>query len=149
MGELVSEFLNRAVREVMTTDPATVHPTQHLSVVRHAMMASHGHHVPVVDEGRFIGLLAPADLLRVLPANAYEQAPEVVDRMLDRVTVRAAMQEDVVTVGPNLALRDAARQLMGGGFHCLPVVDDRRHLLGLLTTSDLVRALLDAGDHRR
>ncbi len=148
MAERVREFLNQPVHAVMTRDPACVHPTQHLSVVRHAMMAAHGHHVPVIDEGRFIGLLAPSDLLRVLPGDAYERAPESLDPLLDRVSVRTAMQEDVVTIGPDATLREACARWLQGGFHCLPVVDAGGALRGLVTTSDLMRALLAAADER-
>jgi len=43
-------------------------------------------------------------------------------------------------------VRDACQELARGGFHCLPVVDAHGALLGLVTTSDLIRALLEADD---
>ncbi len=136
------DLLERSVADLMTSDPASVHPTQRLSVARHGMLASGGHHVPVVEDGRFIGLLTPSDLLQVAPSNAYAMDPDVLDRTLDRVTVRHAMQEDVLTIRADATIGDACRLFARGGFHCLPVVDDEGALCGLLTTTDIVRALL-------
>lgn len=146
MAELVRDLLARSVRGVLTSDPATVHPSQRLSVVRHAMIASGGHHVPVVDDGRFVGLVAPSDLLRVLPPDAYAKDPDALDRTLDRVDLRKTMQEDVLTIPPEATVRDACEKLARGGFHCLPVVDGHGKLVGVVTTSDLIRALLEADD---
>lgn len=145
MAVSLAEFLAQPVGAVMTRDPATVHPTQRLSVVRHGMLASGGHHVPVVEEGRFIGMITPADLLRVMPPDGFARDPDALDRALDRVSVRQAMQEDVVTLPARASVRDAAAALGRGGFHGLPVIDDHASLVGVVTTSDLMRALLAAG----
>lgn len=147
-GGSIAEVFDRPVWAIMTADPAAVHPTQRLSVVRQAMLASGGHHVPVVEDGRFIGLIAPADLLRVLPANAYSKDAEAIDRALDHVPIREAMQEDVVTIGIDASVRDACELLARGGFHCLPVIDQKGEIAGILTTSDIIRALVDT-DRRR
>jgi acetoin utilization protein AcuB len=136
-------WLDEPVSALMTVDPASVHPTQRLSVARHGMMASGGHHVPVVEDERFIGLLTPSDLLQVAPSDAWAMDPDVLDRALDRVGIRHAMQEDVVTIAAHATVRDACRLFARGGFHCLPVVDEHGALVGLLTTTDIVRALLD------
>lgn len=141
MATLV-EFLAQPIDAVMTRDPATVHPTQRLSVVRHGMLASGGHHVPVVEEGRFIGMITAADLLRVMPPDGFARDPDALDRALDRVSVRHAMQEDIVSLPARASVRDAAAAFARGGFHGLPVVDDHGTLVGIVTTSDLVRALL-------
>jgi CBS domain-containing protein len=138
------DWIEQPVSELMTVDPASVHPTQRLSVARHGMMASGGHHVPVVEDDRFIGLLTPSDLLQVAPSDAWAMDPDVLDRALDRISVRHAMQEDVVTIAPDATVREACQIFARGGFHCLPVVDERGTLRGLLTTTDILRALLPA-----
>ena len=52
------------------------------------------------------------------------------------------METNVVTVDKNARLRDAAEKLCMGGFHALPVVDRRRQLVGIVTSSDLIGELL-------
>jgi acetoin utilization protein AcuB len=144
MVATVPELLACPVRVIMMADPAVVHPTQRLSVVRHAMLASGGHHVPVVEDGRFVGLITPADLLRVGPTDAYARSPAALDDALDHVPVRTAMQEDVLTIAPTATVREASERLSHGGFHSLPVVDAAGRLVGIVTTADLLRALLAA-----
>jgi CBS domain-containing protein len=139
-------LLDTPISALMTLDPASVHPTQRLSVARHGMIATGGHHVPVVEDGRFIGLLTPSDLLQVAPSDAWAMDPDALDRALDHVSVRHAMQEDVVTIAPDAMVRDACRLFAHGGFHCLPVVDERGVLRGLLTTTDIVKAMLSRGE---
>jgi CBS domain-containing protein len=50
------------------------------------------------------------------------------------------MTTELVTLRPDHTLRDAARRFATGGFHALPVVDGEA-LVGLLTTTDLMRLL--------
>ena len=125
----------------MTPDPAVVDPSQHLSEARHRMIASGGHHIPVVENRRFVGLLSPSDLLRVTPRDAYAMDPDAFDDALAELSVRHAMQEDVLTIGPDVTVRAACGHFAKGGFHCLPVVDAAGVLLGVLTTTDIIRAL--------
>jgi CBS domain-containing protein len=87
-------------------------------------------------------MITPADLLRVMPPDGFSRDPEVLDRTLDRVSVRQAIQEDVVSLPARSTVREAAATLGRGGFHGLPVVDEHGLLLGLVTTSDIMRGLL-------
>ena len=52
------------VGEVMTTDLFTAAPEQRINDVAHEMQARHIRHLPVVDEGRVVGMLSLRDLLR-------------------------------------------------------------------------------------
>jgi CBS domain-containing protein len=135
-------FLDQPVSVLMTSNPAVVDPAQRLSDARHRMLASGGHHIPVVQERRFVGLLAPSDLLRVTPSDGYAMDPDAFDKALADVSVRHAMQEDVITIGPDVAVRAACALFASGGFHCLPVVDVDGRLVGVLTTTDIIRALV-------
>lgn len=56
--------------------------------------------------------------------------------------VRAVMQSQVVTLRPEMSARDAERILAEHRLTGAPVVDERQHVLGVVSQSDLVR--LDA-----
>lgn len=54
-------------------------------------------------------------------------------------TVRDLMQRDVVTVGPEVTVRELTRILSEGGISGVPVVTDAGEVLGVVSTSDVVR----------
>jgi len=67
-------------------------------------------------------------------------------RLFSRIPVRELMH-DAVTVGPDTQVRDAARILIESNFGCLPVVDAKGALVGIVTEADFLRLtvrLLDA-----
>lgn len=49
------------------------------------------------------------------------------------------MTRSVVTAAPSTSLRDAITKLLANGISGLPVVDEQRHLVGILTEGDLLR----------
>ena len=55
--------------------------------------------------------------------------------------IRTLMHAQVITVGPDAALIDVAREIAAHGIGAVPVVDDELHLLGLVSTSDVVGLL--------
>jgi CBS domain-containing protein len=55
--------------------------------------------------------------------------------------IRAVMNAQVVTVGPDAPLIEVARQIGAHGIGAVPVVDAEQRLLGLVSTSDLVGLL--------
>jgi CBS-domain-containing membrane protein len=49
------------------------------------------------------------------------------------------MTSPVVTVTPDTSLRDAAAALVEHGINAMPVVDDGRRLVGIVSEADLLR----------
>jgi acetoin utilization protein AcuB len=61
---------------------------------------------------------------------------------LDDTLVEAAMTADPVTVVPGTSIEEAASLVLVKRIGCLPVVENGG-LVGIITTTDLLRALLD------
>ena len=134
---------NVPVHEIMAADPVTVHEKQKLSEVHRLIVDRKIHHVPVVSGRRLIGLISATDLLRVSWGDVNKQDPRQVDALLDTLTIRDAMQEDVVTVRRTETVRRAAELLAQGEYHSLPVLDDDEQLVGVVTSTDVIRYLLE------
>lgn len=134
--------LAASVSSIMTRDPVVVTPEDKLSDVRKLISEHRVHHIPVVQGGRFVGLITTTDLFRMSFGNTYGQDPETVDALLDTYTIRDAMIEDVLTIQAGETIRRAA-ELLGsdGAYHCLPVLEGET-LVGMVTTTDLVRIML-------
>ena len=59
------------------------------------------------------------------------------------------MSEEVATVSPQESLDGAARLILRHQVHRLPVVDDEQRLVGILSTMDLLAALVGVAPHAR
>lgn len=130
------------VHKLMTKDPTFVGPSTRLSQVQASMQQRGIHHMPVVEGGRFVGLLSANDMLRVALGDPYKQDPDLVRKDLELYDAREIMAEDVVTIGPHDTIREAARLLTNGSYHALPVVEDGK-LVGIVTSTDLISYLVE------
>lgn len=134
---------NEPVSTIMTTRPIAVTPADKPSRVRRILEEYNIHHIPVTEGTRLVGIISTVDLLRVSFGDFGNQDSRTLDTMLDHsFTIADLMSPDPVTIGARDPIRDAAQLLSTGRFHSLPVVDDDA-LVGIVTSSDLIRYLLD------
>jgi acetoin utilization protein AcuB len=129
------------VRNRMTPDVRTVTPettlAQALSVAR-----THGiRHLPVVQNDRLVGLVTDRDLRLAMPPVWADTESELQAALHER-TVSEVMQSRIFTTYPDLPVETAARLLYENRIGCLPVMDEGR-LVGILTETDLLRALVE------
>ena len=122
----------KTVGELMTRDLVTLKETQNLSLADELLRLHRIRHLPVVREGKLVGLITHRDLLKAAsqksadPAKQSQWAADIMNR-------------DVRTVRADMSLRDAVRVMLDNKFGCLPVVGESGNLLGILTEADLVR----------
>ncbi|EHK67635.1 HPP family protein [Achromobacter arsenitoxydans] len=125
-----ADIMSRDVVSVMERDP-----------LDYAVRLFDKHRVqalPVLNSaGRYAGMIAQGDVLarksRLAPVAAQgEPAPDLL--------VGDCMRSEVPFATPGLPVIELARP-MSDSLHCVPVLDEARNLLGLVTQSDLVAAL--------
>lgn len=133
---------NTPVSRLMTRAPLSLSPDDNARRARELMLEHGVHHLPIVEGGRFVGLISTNDLHRIALGDPYKDDPEVVAKDLETFGLREVMAEDVVTLQATSTVRDAAKQLSKGGFHALPILDEDA-LVGILTSTDLVAYLID------
>jgi len=132
---------NEKITHIMTNNPATVNLTHKLSEARKAMTEGGFHHMPVVSGDNLVGLLSSTDLLRV--SYEYGQDPRQTDAVMDNtMTIDQLMKDEPITLSAGQTVRDAVGVFAEGSFHSLPVVDGKK-LVGLVTTTDVMRYMLD------
>ena len=117
------------VRDFMTRELVTVRETDDLALAESILHLGGVRHLPVVREGRLVGLLTHRDLLRAGAVGAATRG----------VQARDVMVPHPVTVAPDGSLAEAARTLLDRKFGCLPVCEADGTLVGIVTESDFVR----------
>jgi acetoin utilization protein AcuB len=129
------------VKDIMTRDPFTVTPDASVVDARAEMSRRNFRHVLVIDDGGLlVGIVTDRDVRLSLPSPATSLSVWEVNYLLARLTVREVMSKAVITVDPDRDVRQAARILIDHKIGGLPVLDGRK-LVGIVTDTDLLRAL--------
>ena len=127
----------------MTTDLVSIELDQPLSEAYHALQGAPFEHIPVLDVDRPVGMLSSTDILRLV-YDAKGASDKMLTSMLDhQFTIEDAMSSDLVTLPESATVHDAAERLAEGRTHSVLVLDADGTLLGIVTTTDLVRYLRD------
>lgn len=136
------------VREWMTADPLTVGLSTEVREARRILRTAGIRHLPVVDDGRLLGIVSDRDVriddrsLRRL--EALERLGETVGEGKPVETVMSAPPH---VIGPDEPVDEAARLMLSRRINALPVVDDNQQLVGIITTTDCLLAFLAAHDN--
>lgn len=130
------------VDRIMTRDVLQVAEDTRLPQLAALMRDHHIRHLPVVREGRLVGLVTSHDLERVSPSPITTLSVGEANYLLGKLTATRVMRTRIVTCAPDTLVEEAARLLRQEKIGCLPVVVDDR-LVGILTHEDLLDFFLD------
>jgi len=129
------------VRDVMSPDVTTLKRNDELMIADDVMRLGRIRHLPVVDdddEGAVVGIISQRDLFRSALARAIGYGEFAQSRVMKLLKVKEVMTTEVVTIGPDAPLEEAARLMWKRKLGCLIVVD-RERLVGILTEGDFVK----------
>jgi CBS domain-containing protein len=120
----------------------TVHTAQKVSEVYRLLTENRIHHVPVVNGKELVGLISSTDMMK-LSLDAYGTPDTANTEYFDsQFSISDIMTTNLVTVGKDDSIRSTAEKLSSGSHHSLPVIGDDGELVGIVTTTDLVKYLL-------
>jgi CBS domain-containing protein len=131
------------IDDLMTHDVVTLSEDENLAVGDDLLKRYHIRHLPVVRNGRLVGLVSHRDLIRALARQAGSGTRHP-------IWAKDVMTRNVETLSPVCSVREAVDKMLDHKFGCLPVVDDDGQLVGIITETDLVRLagrLLDEHEH--
>lgn len=127
----------------MTTDPVSVDRDQPLSEVYHVLKRARFHHVPVLDGDVPVGMISSTDILKLV-YDVGGSSDRMLTTMLDhQFNIDDAMSTELRTLPESATVHDAAVALAEGDVHSVLVVDVDGGLVGIVTSTDLVRYLRD------
>ncbi len=125
------------VRDSMTRDVVTLSP-QTTAAEALALCREKGiRPLPVMEEGRLVGMVSDRDLRSATPALGDPARAEA----LQKIRVWGVMARDVLTAHPEDPIEQAANTMREKKIGCLPVVE-ADELVGILTSSDVMAALV-------
>jgi CBS domain-containing protein len=129
------------VSRIMTEAVVAIEADRPVSEVLDCFFQYPIHHLPVVREGKLVGMLSSADVMKLeffVPKTTADRARYIDDRL----SIDQLIGQPVVSLKGGTSLGEAAERLIEAGVHAAPIVDEADHVLGIVTTTDIMRSLL-------
>lgn len=140
-------------RDVMTAEVVSIGPETRVGEIAALLIQRRISAVPVLEEGRLIGIVSEGDLMRrpetetepgASPWLTLLTGPGVVPDRFAKAhgrTAREVMTREVVSVAPDTPLEEVARILETRRIKRVPVVESGR-LVGILSRANLLHGLI-------
>lgn len=127
----------------MTPDIVTVTPETTLPDAHRIMSAKKIRCLLIMRNDQLVGIVTRRGLLRADPSSMAMAASWVGHYPLSEETVEKIMTTEVITISKDAQIGKAARVMLENKITSLPVVDADRKLVGILTSSDLFRMVVE------
>jgi acetoin utilization protein AcuB len=132
----------KTVADWMTKDPITVDEDTSIIEAIHLLKEKSIRRLPVMKAGRLVGLVTEKMLYGYMPAKATSLDQWELHYLLSKTPVRAAMNSNPHTVRPETPVASAAKLLHDRKLNGVLVVNGEGDLVGLLTTTNALEALI-------
>ena len=129
------------VRSRMTPNVYTASPETTIAEALNITRSHRIRHLPVLRDGRLVGLVTDRDLRLAMPPIWADQRDEL-KRALHSRKVGEVMVTEIITASPDTPVEEAAKLLYENRIGCLPIMEADA-LVGILTETDLLRALVE------
>lgn len=126
-------MLNQEVRNIMTMDPQIAKPNQTLAELSEAMLDGRVQQMPVVEDGKLVGMITTHDLWKHLRKTENDTSQKVSE----------IMTTNIIKITPLDKVGTAAELFMDKRFKTLPVVNLRNELKGVVTAFDVIKHTLN------
>ncbi len=121
------------IKKYMTTDVQTIGDEQPMSVAHRVMREQQIRHLPVLHQGKLVGVVTDRDLRLIETLRDVDPA---------KVAVSEAMTCDVYTVTPDAPISEVVGTMASSKYGSAIVVD-HGHVVGIFTTVDACNAFAD------
>ena len=129
------------VREYMTSNPTTLSPDEPLLKAVLTIRSLNIRHLPVVVNGKLVGLITDRDVARVSPSIVSQASQEEYNKVFEQTMVERVMVKNPTAVSPDTPLSEAVGLLHDNKWGCLPVTESEK-LVGIITLTDVLRYAL-------
>jgi len=129
------------ISTIMTPNPICIGINEPLSIADKLFKENRIHHLPVISEGKLVGMISKSDFSFFRRGFAADH----VDKMEDEVRLNNYLAKDIMTHGlakldPEDKINVALEVFKENLFHALPVVKEDR-IVGIVTTLDIIKNL--------
>lgn len=132
-----------SVKNFMTKEVITVTKETRVTDAIDIMEENNFHRLPVVENGRYIGMLTDEEIAESSPSNITSLSIYEMNYLFDKMMVGEIMSKPKMTISPDTLLEEAAAIMNDKNVTVLPVLNESNKVVGILTYKDVFKALLD------
>lgn len=130
---------NNLVSSAMATNIVPLYATSTLQQAVSAFSYSDLRHLPVLEEGKVVGMIGKSDVERVQAAHAHCVGNNQADaNAFENIPVSTIMSQNPVALQSFQTLEEAAEILTERAFRALPVLKGKE-LVGVISTTSLMQ----------
>lgn len=127
------------ISQIMTSKVDTVNPDQKLVDVKHIYEKENfHHHIPVVENGKLVGMVSLIDFMRKADQGGLFDDAEV----YQNTKVKEIMSSNPYFLYTEDTVEKAAEILSKGEFHALPILKGEE-VAGIVSTADIIRFFMN------
>lgn len=130
------------VEEWMSKEVIAMKPSDKMPDAMAIMKGNNIHMLPVMSDGKLMGIVTDGDLKEASASDATTLAVKEYKSLLYTIELKDIMTKDPVTVPPDYTLEEAAEVLLEKSISGVPVVDMYDQVIGVITQTDLFKAML-------
>jgi len=130
------------IRDLMKTNVVTVPSSTVIADAKKIMQAHNILRLPVVDNGKLVGILTNRKLDSVSPSGLTTLSVWELGYLLNKITVKEVMEKNVITVTPDTTVEEALTIAQTHKVGALVVVEDGR-VVGISTTNDFFYGIIN------
>jgi acetoin utilization protein AcuB len=132
------------VRDRMTSPAVTITADTPFQEAVKLMREKGFRRIPVVNkDGRLVGIISERDLLHAAPSPATSLSIWEMNYLLWKLRIDELMTKNVLTVSPDTPIEEAARLMVSNKIGGLPVVDESKKVVGVITETDIFKTFVE------
>ena len=132
-----------SVQHIMSAELVTLNLNDGLGKAEKLFKEHHVRHLPVVSADKIVGILSMTDLARISFVDSYDPNDFTVGTSVYSLfSLEQIMVRNPKCIPSTATIKEVAETFLDSEFHALPVVDTDKTLLGIVTTTDLIKYLV-------
>ena len=130
------------IRNFMTKDAVTIDAEESMPKAIQLLKQHKINMLPVTHQGKLVGVITDRDLKQASPSEATDLETHELKYLLNRIKIKDIMTKQVITIPLDYTIEEAAEILMNEDISGAPVVNDQGQMEGVITSTDLYKALI-------
>ncbi|MDM8519839.1 CBS domain-containing protein, partial [Anaerolineales bacterium HSG6] len=127
------------VQNWMSQDITVIPPQTPLTEIHALMFHEHIRHLPVMADNRLIGIVSKGDMRSAVSWSLFGEQEGMLSLNAEEI-----MTPDPVTIPATATIGEAASLMLKRKISGLPVVNEQRHIIGIITEADIFRMIVKA-----
>lgn len=134
----------RALKDIMILNPVTLNIDEPFFKIAQIFQEKGIRHLPIVNsQMEIVGVMSQRDFNRITSPKKNERGEYVYDMdALAKYMLQQYIIQEVITLRPEDTIESAVELMAEKKLGCVPIVDEKRRVVGIVTAIDMLKLLL-------